>query len=743
MAIPPEVPSGQLIVRQSRRSVRPIAVGNQFDEVLVAEVRRVFRQYRWLIGCWIAACVLLAGGYLLVKAPQFEAGAQIEVRPAGSNSLGLDEMAAKVFSPAEANTQLQSAVQMLESNTIALEVMRQLQMAQRTDFAGRWTQRGNTPVDSLPPKVRDQLMGRFQRGLNVSIVPKTDIISVRFKARNAELSAEVVNAVINSYTDRKIRTSYDSATRVSDWLSTQMDDLKNKASESQERLAELQRTTGLIGADETSNTVTDKLKQLDEQLTAAEADRVVKEARWRIATSGDPELLASSAPDPTLQLLRTQEAELRLQYTQLNTKFGNGYPKLMEVTNQVAQVDRAIDVQLNRLSERYKNDYQAAANSEKMLRAAFETQKQKAYELNHGAAQYAILKHEVETTRDLYETLQRKLKEAGISAGLASANIGVVDVAQVPSEPVEPRVPLVLGMGLGAGMLLGTLSAVVLEAMDTTIRSGEEAEALCELPSLATIPWMKGSARDWLRWPHVVENEHEWSVITQQQPYCKAAESYRTMRSSLLLGAGSHAKVLVVTSASPSEGKTLTAVNCATVMAQQGTKVLLVDADLRRSSLHRNLGIRKEPGLGDILNGRCAPDDAVSEVENIPHLSVVSSGATVPYPAEALASEAMTAALRRWRNVYDHIVIDTPPVAMVTDAVVLAAQADSVVLVAMASRTTRQALCRTRDLLLRANARIAGVVVNGVDERYESNYYSAYGRSEAREGSAYGPDFTA
>ena len=740
---PPELPSGQLIVRQSRRSGLPVAVGNPFDEVLVAEVRRMFRQYRWLIAGWTVTCLLLAGGYLLVKAPQFEAGAQIEVRPAGSNSLGLDEMAAKVFSPADANTQLQSAVQMLQSNAIALEVMRQLQIAQRSDFSGRWTQHDTRPVDSLPPEVRDQLLGRFQRSLSVSVVPKTDIIAVRFKARNPELSAEVVNAIINSYTERKIRTSYDSTMQVSNWLSTQMDDLKNKASESQEKLAELQRTTGLIGADETSNTVTDKLKQLDEQLTAAESDRVVKEARYRIATSGDPELLASSAPDPTLQLLRTQEAELRLQYTQLSTKFGNGYPKLAEVTNQVAQVDRAIDVQLTRLGERYKNDYLAAANSEKMLRAAFEEQKQKTYELNHGAAQYAILKHEVETTRDLYETLQRKLKEAGISAGLASANIGVVDIAQVPSEPVEPRVPLVLGMGLGAGVMLGTLSAVVLEAMDTTVRSGEEVEALCGVASLATIPWMGGAVRGWLRWPHVIDCEPGWNVITQAHPYSRAAESYRTLRSSLLLGADGNAKVLIITSASPSEGKTLTAVNCATVMAQQGTRVLLIDGDLRRSSVHHNLGIRKDPGLGDILSGRCTADEAVVTVENIPHLSVVSSGATVPYPAEALASDAMTASLRRWRNEYDHIVIDTPPVAMVTDAVVLAAQADSVVLVAMASGTTRHALRRTYDLLVRANAKVAGVVVNGVDQRYENHYYCAYGRGGVNDENGYGPDYMA
>ena len=190
----------------------------------------------------------------------------------------------------------------------------------------------------------------------------------------------------------------------------------------------------------------------------------------------------------------------------------------------------------NKLSDRYKNDYLASANAEKSLRAAFEEQKQRAYELNYGAAQYAILKHEVESSRSLYETLQRKLKEAGISAGLASANIGLVDAAQVPSEPVEPRVPVVLGLGLGAGLMLGTLGAVVLEATDTTIRSGEEAEELCAVPSLATIPRMGHESGLGLHWPHVVENEHEWSVVTQQQPYSMAAESYRTLRSSLLLG---------------------------------------------------------------------------------------------------------------------------------------------------------------------------------------------------------------
>jgi uncharacterized protein involved in exopolysaccharide biosynthesis len=323
MRTPPELPSRQL----TPDGIGPLKMRRgtlAIDEVLTTEIGRMARRHLRLIAGFTIVGLLVAGAYLLVKASQFEAVAQIEVRPAGTNSLGLDEAATKLFSPTEANTELQSAVQVLQSTTIALEVMQQLHMAQRSDFAGRWRQERDAPMESLPPEVRDHLLARFRKGLSVSVVPKTDIVTVKFKARNAALAADVVNAVIGTYTERKIRTSYDSAMQVSNWLSTQMDDLRRKASESQERLAELQRTTGLIGADETSNTVTDKLKQLDEQLTAAQSDRVVKEARYRIATSGNPELLVSAAPDPTLQLLRQQEAELRLQISQLSAKFGSG-----------------------------------------------------------------------------------------------------------------------------------------------------------------------------------------------------------------------------------------------------------------------------------------------------------------------------------------------------------------------------------------------------------------------------------
>lgn len=705
------------------------------EEQVLADMWTMFRRRKFLIlGCCVA-CLLLASLYVLLKSPRYEATARIEVSPAGTNSLGLDQMASRVLSPSDPTIQLQSAVTVLQSNTIAVAVMKQLKMAERKDFAGPWVQPAGASFADLPPDVRDALLLRFRKGLTVEVIPKTDIIAVQFRAKDPELAAEVVNSTVGRYTERNFRSSYESATLVSTWLSKQMDDLKIKASESQQKLADLQKERGLIGVDETDNIVTEKLKQVDEQLTAAESDRIVKEARYRIAVSGNPELIASTVPEPTLEVLRSQQAQLRVDYARLSTKFGEGYPKLAELGNEIAQVDGAIHSELNNLSQRYKNEYLAAANTESMLRANFEKQKQKAFDLNRGAAQYAILKHEVEATQDLYETLQLKLKQAGIVAGLASANIAVVEPGQLPSKPVDPRPGLDLMLGLGFGLGLGFAAAVGLEALDTTIRTSQEAESASALPSLAVIPQIcHTDIATELKKLFVPERDVQLRLIAFTSPHSQAAESYRSLRTSLLLSsAGNPPQVLAITSSMPSEGKTLTAINCATVLAQQGAKVLLVDADLRQSSLHQAFNIPPGPGLSAVLAGACPEEQAITRLEELPHLAVLPSGTPPAYPAETLASTTMADLIQRWRTQYDHIVMDTPPVSMFTDAVVLGSRADAVLLVVRSCATTKYALRHTRDLLQRANANIAGIVLNGVDLRYENGYYRSYGSRNKKE----------
>ncbi len=642
-------------------------------ELLLPEILQVLRRRRLAIaGCTLAG-LLLAIFYVLLRDPRYEALSQIEVTPANTNGLGLDELAAKALNPNDSTLRLQAAVKVLQSNSLALDVIDRLGLAQDKAFAGRWVQPGDMRPSEWAAEARDHLLRRFQKSLSVELVPKTDIVAIRFRARDPELAAAVVNVVVEKFRERNLRTSYESASQVSDWLSKQLEDLKTEVRVSQERLATLDRSSGLLGQDETDNIVFGKLKQLDEQLTEQESDRIVKEARYRIAASGDPGLLASTVPDITLQALRTQQVGLRGQYAQLSSKYGSGYPKILELADQMAAADAAVNRELTELRQRYRNDYEAALHSEQMLRASFEEQKQKAYRLNEDAAQHAILKREVESTQQLYETLQLKLKQAGIAAGLASANIEVIDPAQVPSEPSEPKPFSATLIGLGAGLLCGAALALGLESTDDSVRTPEEVEQAAGVPALGAIPRWHRSARSRFasrKGPRDLEGDRWDRALMLREPASMAAESYRAACHSLLLASQPLApRVIAIASALPLEGKTTTAANCAISLAQHGAKVLLVDADLRQPSLHDYFGLDLQPGLRDQLR-EAAGLDLACEITQQPGLWVLPAGSSDAGSSGVLDNRSIQPLMMQWREAYECVVIDTPPLSLVSDALV-------------------------------------------------------------------------
>jgi polysaccharide biosynthesis transport protein len=714
-------------VRQTGLAMEPVR------ELLLPEILLVLRRRRFVIaGCTLLG-LLLAVFYVLLRDPRYEAQAQIEVTPAGTNQLGLDEIGANALSPNESTLRLQAAVKILQSNSLALDVMDQLALSQNKTFAGRWHQSRASRPAGWSAEMRDQLLQRFQKNLSVELVPKTDVIVITFRAKDPQLAAAVVNVVVEQFRDRSLRTSYESASQVSDWLSKQLEGLKTKARVSQEQLSTLERTSGLLGQDETDNIVFGKLKQLNEQLTDLESERIVKEARYRIAASGDPELLATSAPDATLQVLRTQQAALRAQYAQLSSKFGSGYPKLAEIASQMTSADAAVDQELKQLKQRYHNDYEAAQHSEQMLRASFEAQKQKAYRLNEDAAQHAILKREVESTQQLYETLQLKLKQAGIAAGLSSANIEVIDPAQVPSQPSDPKPLSSTLIGLGAGLLCGAAVALGLESVDDSVRTPEEAELAAGLPVLGAIPDLH---RDPRRLSALLPGQphrfpEKWDrALMLREPASMAAESYRSACHSLLLASRPFSpQVIAVVSAMPLEGKTTTAANCAIALAQRGAKVMLVDADLRQPTLHEFFGLEQPTGLRNALAMEGNPDLAC-EIEQQPGLWVLPAGNRDSGSSRVLDAKSVMPLIQRWREAYDYVVIDTPPVTLVSDALVLAACADSVMLVVRCGMTSRRAIRRVCDALRRSQANQSGLLLNAVDLAQHYGY-PALGRRSA------------
>ena len=318
------------------------------------------------------------------------------------------------------------------------------------------------------------------------------------------------------------------------------------------------------------------------------------------------------------------------------------------------------------------------------------------------------------------------MKEAGVSAGLKSNNFRIVDTARVPGGPIEPNIPRNLGFALVLGLMSGVGLAFLLEGLDNTVRTTEQAQAISGLAPLGMIPLGSKGAREGSTGKRLAlaSSNEAVELITQVRPQSQMAESYRALRTSLLLtNLGAPPKIIMVTSALPQEGKSTTSINTAIVLAQKGVRVLLIDADLRRPSIHKTLGMGPRSGLSNVLTGSTTLQQAIARTPILPNLHVLPAGTPPPNPAELLASANMRDVLAQLREQYDHIVLDTPPTLSVTDAVVLSPRADAVVLVIRSGQTTKQALRRSRDVLMQVNAKISGVLLNAVDLSSPDYYY--------------------
>jgi len=652
-------------------------------------------------------------------------------------------------------TDLDTEVKILQSDLLALQVIKELNLDKLPEFGGH----GMRPSSSLelttdaiqPDSARaTELLGAFKGNLRVLLVPNTRILELHFRSPNKELAARVVNTLANTYIEQNFKTRFESTMQASDWLSRQLVDLQMKVETSQQKLVRYQKEHNILGIDEKQNITTQKLDELNKELTAAESDRMEKESLYRLADAGDAESAASvagaasgagkssAASSGLLDKLEAQKADLKVQAAQLGTQFGPAYPKITQIHNQITEIDAQVQVEMKKVTARLRGDYMASLQRENMLRAALEEQKQQDNKLNESAIEYSLLKRDFETNRTLYEGLLQKLKEAGVTAGLRSNNIREVDIARTPGAPAEPNIPRNLAFAFALGLSSGIGLAFLLEGLDNTVRTPEQAQAISGLPSLGMIPLgSKIPGESGTKQGLVVASSKEpVELITQARPQSQMAESYRALRTSLLLTSlGAPPKIILITSALPREGKTTTSVNTAIVLAQKGTRVLLIDADLRRPSIHKALGMGPRVGLSNVLTGGATSQQATVRSPILSNLFVLPAGTPPPNPAELMASQQMFDLLAELREQYDHIVIDTPPTLSVTDAVVLSTRSDAVVLVIRSSQTTKPALRRTRDILTQVNARVAGVLLNAVN--LDSPDYSYYYEYQGKHGQRY------
>jgi len=747
----PLIPANGHLVREVQ-PVYPIELNRQMgsgmypsfptQDSVLREYLRILIKRKWVVLASVAAIFTVIGIATLRSTPIYDASGSIAINKLDPAMMSFKDASGNGGVDYYDPTDLDTEVRILRSDLLALQVIKQLNLDKRAEFGGNGQPSSSglgLTTDVLQPDSAriSSLLGSFKGNLRVSLIPNTRIIEIHYVSADKDLAPRVVNTLADTYVEQNFKTRFESTMQASDWLSKQLVDLQMKVETSQEALVKYQKKHEILGIDEKQNIITAKLDELNKELTSAESARMEKESIYRLVQSGDQDTAAAaatgadtglgnvSASSSLLQKLREQEADLKIQVAQLSTQFGPSYPKVAQLNSQLKEVNAQILLEMKKVVSRVRSDYLTAQQRESMLRAALEKQKQEANQLNESAIEYSQLKRDVETYRTLYEGLMQKLKEAGVTAGLRSNNIRTVDRARVPTAPSEPNIPRNLAFALALGLTTGIGLAFLLEGIDNTVRTPEQAQAISALPSLGMIPLgSKNGTESTRKRLSVTSSKEAVELVTQSRPQSQMAESYRALRTSLLLTSlGAPPKVILVTSALPQEGKTTTSINCAIVLAQKGTRVLLIDADLRRPGIHKTLGIGPRTGLSNVLTGSTTLSQAVVRSGVLPTLFVLPAGTPPPNPAELLASSNMKDVLAELSEQYDHIVVDTPPTLSVTDAVVMSTRADAVVLVIRSGQTTKQALRRARDILMQVNARVCGVLLNAVDLTSPDYYY--------------------
>ncbi|HKQ72404.1 MAG TPA: polysaccharide biosynthesis tyrosine autokinase [Blastocatellia bacterium] len=611
-----------------------------------------------------------------------------------------------------------------------------------------------TPEDSkrLKPFV-DVLKDK----LEVEPQPESQILRVSFKHTDPELAAAVVNSATKIFIDRSFERKTSRFTDTSGWLDRSTRELKSKVQESQAALADYTRRNGIYTTDGKENLTTDKMTSLQAEATKAEVDRMLKQSLYDEVKLGRVTQLPQAFSDPKIGMLQAELGKLHVEASELSVKYGPENPRVAEVQEKIKTYRAQIEENRVTLEEKLKADYERSARDERSIKQALGRAKGEAVQQNHAASEYGALKADVETMTSMYTEFLKQTKQADLQLAEQHNNLRVIEPADVPGSPIGPMRLRTILIGFLVSLIGGVGLAFFLEYLDNTVKSVDDIVRIAQLPTLAVIPSINtettralssrkrengdgaGSVGNGLS---LATTSHlspdKTSRLVALDHLSSVVEAYRMLRTSVLLSAaGNPPKTILFTSGQPGEGKTTTSINTAISLAQLGSSVLLIDADLRRPAVHKIFKLNQGQGLSTFLSRQVEIDSLIQKLW-VPNLYVLPCGAIPPNPAELISSERMKEALRDLSGKFDHILIDSPPLINVTDPVILSTMVDGVILVIQAGRSTRDVLRRARQELNSVGAKIFGVVLNNLDvkrEGYDSYVatYGAYGYGNARE----------
>lgn len=696
------------------------------DYMSIMALWDILLKRRWTVVTVLVVISTLVAIVTFRTKPVYKAAARVEVEAEMPLIQSLNDLY-QYEQNSDDDTFLETQIEIIKSDALAWRTIEQLRLTENPNFAP--PQPANSNRDSDANKQR--LIAAFKSGVSVQLVPKTRMLLVGYESTSPELTARISNELVTNYIEYNFRQKYDSTRQASAWLEQQLDELKAKVETSQQALVDYERNNAIAGTGDKQSVQEQMLSDLSKDLTTAQSDRIQKESFYnQLRTS--PGQMGALTQNPLLQKLEEKQADLQSQYTEVISQYGPNYPKALRVQQLIAENRGQIEQEQKRVVDRAHADYMTAVNRENLALAAVNQQKDDLGKVNQLLVEHNILKRDFETNQQLYQNLLQKLKDATVSAGLRSTNIHLVDSAMTPTAPIRPRKMLNVMVGLFSGIVLGVMVAFAQEALDQSVKSIVEIEALLGAPALGIIPLNRlgRAAYGMHRHRRSMHEDSDVNValISVKRPRSALAEAYRSLRTAVLLSNSAQPpKTILITSTKSGEGKTVTSLNLASVMAQRKAPVLLIDCDLRKSGVASAVKISNEKGLTTVLAGGMDAEDAIQPHSELPGLWILPAGPGVPNPAELLSSDKMVELIQQLSDRYEHVIIDSPPVLAVTDAAILSAVVDGVLLIVEGGSTHKGALARSHHTIVSSGGKVLGVVFNKYDHRREGAYgYGSY-----------------
>lgn len=604
-----------------------------------------------------------------------------------------------------------------------------------------------------------QALGMAAGSVRVRSSGTNRIVDVSCDSTNPQVAADFCNTLAAEYMDQNLEARWKSTEYTGEWLTKQLQDLKVNLEKSQEQLQSYARGTGLVFTDQKETTGTadeSKLADLEKALSEAQTDRINKQSKYEMAMGSPATALPDVLDDASLRDSQKSISDLQTKLAQLRTTFTADHPEVKRVQAQIAALQATLQSQRANILIRIRNDYEAAERREKLLAATYATQAGKVSAQAEAEAHYNLLKRDVDTSRTLYESMLQKLKEASIASALRASNINVVDPAERPSTPYKPDVRQSITVGLLAGLIIGVVMVVLRERADRTLQDPGDPSYYLNLPELGVVPAgsLLGSPGSTKRVspqialpgpngkpsPALIEERVE--LVSWNQKSSLLAESFRTTLTSILFSAqnGERPRVLVLTSASPKEGKTTVVCNLGISLAEINHRVLLIDADMRRPRLHKVFDVGNDFGLSDLLREPNPLTAAMLEQacvpSAIPNLFVLPSGGSRHSASTLVHSARLPELIKLARERFDSVVIDTPPMVNISDARVVGRLGEAVILVVRSAATTRDAALLAKRRFAEDGIQVLGTILNwwnpktpgyGYYRYYYAGYYHYYG----------------